>query len=36
VVDGLQVLSKMEKCGSSSGSTNKAIIIADCGDVEDD
>ncbi|XP_028851023.1 peptidyl-prolyl cis-trans isomerase A [Denticeps clupeoides] len=31
VVDGIDVVKIMEKCGTSSGKTNKKLAIADCG-----
>ncbi|NUN34791.1 peptidylprolyl isomerase, partial [Escherichia coli] len=31
VVDGMDVVNKMEACGSSSGKTSKKLVIANCG-----
>lgn len=31
VVDGIDVVKAMEKCGSNSGKTSKKIAIANCG-----
>ncbi|KAM3924181.1 peptidyl-prolyl cis-trans isomerase-like [Leptodactylus fuscus] len=31
VVEGMDVVKKMEACGNSSGKTNKKVVIADCG-----
>ncbi|XP_072259033.1 peptidyl-prolyl cis-trans isomerase-like [Pyxicephalus adspersus] len=31
VVEGLDVVRKMEACGSQTGKTNKKLVIADCG-----
>ncbi|XP_069800213.1 peptidyl-prolyl cis-trans isomerase-like [Dendropsophus ebraccatus] len=31
VVEGLDVVKKMESCGHSSGKTSKKVIISDCG-----
>ena len=31
VVDGLDVVKKIEAVGSESGKTSKAVVIADCG-----
>ena len=31
VVDGLDVVKKVESYGSSSGRTSKKIVVADCG-----
>ena len=31
VVEGMDVVKALEKCGSKSGSTSKACLIADCG-----
>lgn len=33
VVDGLEILTEMEKCGSQSGGCSKLVVIADCGTV---
>ncbi len=33
VVDGLDVMRKMEKVGSQSGKTSRPVIIADCGEL---
>jgi peptidylprolyl isomerase len=31
VIEGLDVVKEIEKVGSSSGKTSKAVVIADCG-----
>jgi cyclophilin family peptidyl-prolyl cis-trans isomerase len=31
VIDGMDVITKVEKCGSDSGKTSKKITIADSG-----
>ncbi|KAM5170360.1 peptidyl-prolyl cis-trans isomerase-like [Mantella aurantiaca] len=31
VVEGLDIVKKMESCGSQTGKTNKKLVIADCG-----
>merc|ERR1712152_15766 len=31
VVEGMDVVRKVEKCGSQSGKTSKKVVIADCG-----
>lgn len=31
VVEGIEVVQKMEAVGSSSGKTSKPVVIADCG-----
>ncbi|XP_053574122.1 peptidyl-prolyl cis-trans isomerase A [Bombina bombina] len=31
VIDGMDVVRAMEKCGTQSGKTNKKVIIANCG-----
>ena len=33
VVDGMEVIKKMEATGSDSGKTSKKVVIADCGQV---
>ncbi|XP_073478268.1 peptidyl-prolyl cis-trans isomerase F, mitochondrial-like isoform X3 [Lithobates pipiens] len=35
VVEGMEVVKKMESYGSNSGKTSKKIVIADCGVLED-
>jgi cyclophilin family peptidyl-prolyl cis-trans isomerase len=35
VVDGYGVVEKMEKVGSSSGSTAESVVIEDCGEIAD-
>ena len=34
VVEGMEVVKKVESYGSSSGKTSKTITIADCGQLE--
>ncbi|TDG49734.1 hypothetical protein AWZ03_003972 [Drosophila navojoa] len=34
VIDGMEVIRKIESMGSNSGKTSKRIIIEDCGDLE--
>jgi cyclophilin family peptidyl-prolyl cis-trans isomerase len=34
VVEGLDVIQKIEKYGSESGRTSKKIVISDCGQIE--
>eukprot|EP00933_Yihiella_yeosuensis_P050473 TRINITY_DN48260_c0_g1_i1.p1 TRINITY_DN48260_c0_g1~~TRINITY_DN48260_c0_g1_i1.p1 ORF type:complete len:306 (-),score=54.91 TRINITY_DN48260_c0_g1_i1:60-977(-) len=34
VVQGIEIIDRMEKCGSSSGRTNKKVTIHTCGEVE--
>lgn len=33
VVEGMDVVKKLESCGSQDGKTSKKIIIADCGEL---
>jgi len=35
VVDGLDVVTAVEKVGSESGKTSKAVVIKDCGEITD-
>ena len=35
VADGMDVVAKMEKVGSSSGKTTKPVVIADCGELKE-
>ncbi|MCA8963866.1 MAG: peptidylprolyl isomerase [Planctomycetes bacterium] len=34
VVEGMDVLDKMEACGSRSGTTSQDVVIADCGELK--
>ena len=34
VIDGMDVVKKVEGYGSSSGKTSKTVTIADCGQLE--
>lgn len=34
VIDGLDVVKKMEQMGSQSGKTSKKIVISDCGQLQ--
>lgn len=34
VVEGMDVIQAIEKCGSESGQTSKKIVISDCGQIE--
>jgi len=33
VIEGLDVMRKMEKVGSQSGKTSRPVVIADCGEI---
>ncbi len=34
VVEGMDIIREIEKCGSESGRTSKKIVISDCGQIE--
>ena len=34
VIEGMDVLRKMESMGSASGATRKKIVISDCGEIK--
>ena len=34
VVDGMDVVKELEKCGSARGRTSKKLVISDCGEVD--
>lgn len=33
VVEGMEVVKAIEKVGSSSGTTKKKVVVADCGQI---
>ena len=34
VVEGMDVVKELEKCGSARGRTSKKLVISDCGEVD--